>query len=346
MKIYLYNNNMTEQSVRQMVTTISYLKYDELYLNIGWKNKLDLNERVKYKNIEEFVNMCGKKAVVFFNIMDGYKLKKIKRSDKLKLVFRPRGIVPEESYYKDKNLLKKFILDIIEKKVIKGTDRFIFLNNAQKDHFINKYPNYVNIIKSSRVLPNVKNIQLKEIKETETKKLRIVYSGGFSQWQNIELIFCMIGEVINKSKFAIVFTVLTFENNFPKAKEYAEKYKIENNITLKYVSPSNLDEELEKHDLGILIRDENIINKTASPFKIFDYLYNGLGLIVTDNLVEQVEEILDKNLYYSVKMENEKLNYSIDQLVSFLLSFKKNVDKKSIVDSYNRYTLCIEEIDI
>ncbi|SFQ39874.1 glycosyltransferase family protein [Caldicoprobacter faecalis] len=349
MKVYIYNNDFTEQSIRQMYTTVSYLTCDKLYLDNNWKSQFANLPFVDFINFDDFVKMKGDKAIVFFNIIDGYYLRKYKSDKSIFFVFRPRGILPEESYYRNKNLLKMVVLNHIERKVVGLTDYFIFLNTIQKDHYVSKYKKIKYRFDKSYILPNIKMIDKSRIiPNNNDLKLKLLYSGGFSKWQNIDLVYRIASDIILNFPVDTVFTVLTFKENFAKAEQLAHYYKIKNNTVIKYVPPSILDEEIVKHDVGIIIRDNSIINMAASPFKIVDYLSNGLALIVTDNISHQLNEMVKEKYYFTLTYKNGKLVYSNSELGIFISQIieNKNKNKEQIINDYYNFITNIKKIKL
>lgn len=347
LNIFIYNNNLTEQSIRQMHTTISYLDYDRLYLDLKWKGVIDNITSIDFMYFDDFINMNGIKVVIFFNIIDGYYLRKYKNKTGIFFVFRPRGILPEESYYKNENVLKKIILNYIERKVISLTDYFIFLNNLQRNHFILKHKVLDNNLVNSCVLPNIKIIDETKITPNDNDiELKLVYSGGFSKWQKIDLVFKVASSLILNSEISTVFTVLTFKENFEKAKELADHYKIKDKTIIKYIPPNILDEELSKHDIGIIIRDNSIVNMTASPFKIVDYISSGLALIVTETITSELKEWLNEEHYFKLKYNNENLSYSKEELTKFAQIIYNEKPKAKIIDNYIKSISNIRKINL
>ncbi|WP_096437456.1 hypothetical protein [Alteribacter populi] len=345
MRIYIYNNNFSEQSVRQMETIITFLECDKIFVDKKWENNLKDYSLVEYMDFQEFVNISGEKGIVYFNIIDGYHLKQYKNNN-VKLIFRPRGIIPEESYYKNKNIFKKFVLNFIESKVMKYTDFFIFLSENQKKHYLMKYPKLQKNMDNSTILPNVKitSNNFSDLSRGDSK-LKIVYSGGFSKWQNIDLVFKVVSKIIFENK-ACEFTVLTFDENFKKAKELADLYNITDNLCLKYVTPKGLDEELSYYDIGIIIRDNNIINVAASPFKIIDYISNGLAVIVTENIEDQIKKIINQDYFFSLNYRDGDITFSEEQLSNFVVSMTDGKNKLYILDNYKSYVSEIEKINL
>ncbi|MFG6114173.1 hypothetical protein ACGTN9_03210 [Halobacillus sp. MO56] len=300
-------------------------------------NSIAKGKSITYQSFFDFLDLKGEKVIIFFNIIDGYKLKKYKKRKDIYLIFRPRGIIPEESYYKKGSKNRKRILEHIEYKVLKKTDYFIFISENQKIHYLSKYQDLTNELNNNTIIPNLKpkiDYNLKSINNSEVK---LVYSGGFSKWQNIELIFKTVSQIYKYSSLPIKFTILTFEENFKHAHTLAKKNHLSEIVNVKYIEPLLLDEELFNHDIGIIIRDNNIINLASSPFKIFDYITNGLSLIVSDSLEPNVRDILNNKQYFVVNYNKYSLNYNIEDLLDYISKFKNTDIKRSILGRYSDY---------
>ncbi|MCR3955124.1 MAG: hypothetical protein NUK57_02440 [Gudongella sp.] len=349
MKIYLYNSDYNEQSIRQMETVITYLNAEQIVTDVMWekhiKNFTDTN-CIFEEGIEDFLmkNKASKTCLVFFNIIDGIRIIRKTYKFNVKLVFRPRGILPEESYYKNKNRAKTIALNLIERFVISKIDSIIYLSEVQKNFYEKKYKRLQNKKIVKAILPNIKKTAKIHEDNILAYKNSIVYSGGFSKWQNIDLIFKLVSEIILDLNVNCVFTVLTFEKNFQNARELAEKYSIKEYVNLKYVSPNELDKELLKHNIGVIIRDNDVVNTTSSPFKVIDYISNGLAVILTDNISWQAKQILNKDSYYELKYSVEEINYNSTELKDFIIRNFENGLKKEKIDRYEHYINSIGKI--
>jgi len=140
------------------------------------------------------------------------------------------------------------------------------------------------------------------------------------------------------------FTILTFKKNFERAEELSEFYSISDKTILKYIEPSELDSELVKHNIGIIVRDNNLINETASPFKIVDYISNGLALLVTDSISWQAKQIISEDYYFTLKYSEGDLFYNKAGLRDFILDNIENNNSEKIKKSYKDYLNSIERI--
>src|SRR5699024_4426694 len=125
----------------------------EFYLGEKWQAYFD-DKKYVYTNFKKFKSLKGKKGILFFSVLDGLKLIRF-NDDKIKLFFRPRGLAPEESYFRNKKKFNKKLLDILEYNVLKKVDSFYFLNNNQMKHYISKYHRIDFDNKNMHLLPNV-----------------------------------------------------------------------------------------------------------------------------------------------------------------------------------------------
>jgi hypothetical protein len=331
-----------------MQTILSFLDADSISLDCEWKDKLiklDDNSLV-YQSLNSFLKSCGKKSIIFFNIIDGFRVIKKCSKCRVEFIFRPRGILPEESYYKNHKIINKLFLNLVEYYVISKVNQFIFLNTPQLNHYEKKYcslPTKANVQKN--ILPNIKLI-MGEANMPPRNGHSIVYSGGFSKWQNVELVFEIVRSVIFDMHINCEFTILTFKDNFARAKKMAKEYSLSDYIKLKYVAPQDLDNELRKHDIGIIIRDNDVVNATSSPFKIIDYIANGLAVIITSNISWQVKQIYDESSYFILNYDNNVLSYSKDNLKKFITHCFENDIRSPRANKYINYISKIKRIKL
>lgn len=344
--LFIFNNDISEQSKRQMITLLQYIDEKSIYLDHKWKECFHGSYRLEYTEFEKYVGMNNKrKKVIFTNIVDGFKLIMLKKKYNLYIVFRPRGILPEESYYKNRNLIKKRILDLLEFIVCKYTDNYIFLNETQKKHYIAKYKLKSEVSNKSFVLPNLKPAYQKKYRNSESDKIKIVYSGGFSKWQHIDKVFKIFTDLANDN-VNIFFTILTFENNFVFARELGKTYGISKLLEIKYVPEEKLSEELTKYNIGIIIRDNDIVNLTASPFKLIDYISSGLALIITDSIFEQAKFWIDEEYIFKVDFGNNGVLYNESLIKAFVRKIQRSQSNEEIILSYQNQLTKIEKIKI
>ncbi len=139
------------------------------------------------------------------------------------------------------------------------------------------------------------------------------------------------------SELEVRLKIFTFERNFNLV---AQKLK-ENNISeiceYSYVEQDKLVASLSKCDIGIIFRDNHVINQTSSPFKIADYAASGLSVLTTESLKNQTELLIpspyvfDLNFY---ELKNELYDNVIQKIMDNLHYIKDNDRTKIINNNY------------
>jgi len=342
--LFFFNTTKEEQAYRQikpLVDSLSRYEY-KVYYNTDWdeEKKNSIANVSEYMSLDKYIREYNEMKTLFicFNIYDVLKLrKKIKNNQNFKIMFRPRGILPEESFLRNNSMIRKLILNIIEKKAIKESDFLCFISNNQRTHFFSKYSSLVKR-KKTIVIRNYLDYEENCISEhlRSEKTIRIVYSGGFSKWQKIEKIFEVIKKLQDRD-LNIEFYIYTFKENYRIAKKYIEDFKLESKVFVEYHAPDRLKDELKKNDIGILFRDDDIVNMSASPFKIIDYLSSGLGVIATDNIGDYSDILKGKEYAYLLNSIDNALDESeIDKMVAFIkrYSLNKHHLKEKIKNDY------------
>lgn len=194
------------------------------------------------------------------------------------IVLDAHGVVPEEILlYSAKKKWMGYILNWLEYLVLKKTIMIICVTNRMKRHFEKKYPWFKGEYIVYSILP--KTI-LEEIDEDSIKKAKasseitIIYSGGISPWQNIDLMLESIKKCKNK---AIKYILLVSNAEYVKQKLKEHEIK---DIEVLSVQPHELKKFYERADYAFILRDDNIVNRVANPTKIVEYLANGIIPIV------------------------------------------------------------------
>lgn len=234
-----------------------------------------------------------------------------------------QGAVPEESYMKNKSKIRMMILEIIEKYVLKKSALRIFVSEAMKSHYEDKYN--LNFSDKYYLMPCYNTELHKDSFFTDNKYNHniFVYAGGLSVWQCFDetLRIYKIVEDLNYPNTKLL--VLTPEKE--KAKDMILKSSIKN-YEIDYVPVEQLPRTLSNAKFGFIIRDHNVVNKVATPTKLSTYLSNGLIPIYSDVLNDF--HINTENFIYKVSIDTD--NY-IDKVKSLMSKHIKPLD------IYNEY---------
>lgn len=120
--------------------------------------------------------------------------------------------------------------------------------------------------------------------------INIVYSGGTAPWQSFDLVVKLLRELLMSQpntyvKFMTKETKAISEliTDFPTRCERI------------WCKPTEVFQELLKCDYGLLIREQKVTNKVASPVKFAEYLNAGLHVLISENIGDFSKFVKDKN---------------------------------------------------
>lgn len=124
------------------------------------------------------------------------------------------------------------------------------------------------------LIPIFYTIEGKSLHKKKNIPSRIIYSGGTQPWQCAELMMQYVHKTINLFQWIILSTdVAYFE---AKSREL----NVQDKIFIKSVAPDDVALYYEYCDFGIILREDNIVNRVACPTKLIEYLQYGLVPVV------------------------------------------------------------------
>ncbi len=139
------------------------------------------------------------------------------------------------------------------------------------------------------------NFKVKELDAAEINEIRssygfnnedlvLVYSGSASGWQSFALLKPLMLDFLQQTQNnKLVFLsnedaiIQSLINEFP------------NQVSRKWLKHEEVTSFLVACDWGILIREQSVTNKVASPTKFAEYLSAGLPVIISENLGDYTE---------------------------------------------------------
>lgn len=209
-----------------------------------------------------------------------------------------QGIVPEESYMRNKSTVKKKVLEIIEVNVLKKCKLAIFVSQEMKNHYENKYK--LNLDDKCYIMPCFNtDIQKNSFyKKGKYENNIFAYTGTISSWQGFDkIVNCY--EKIEKMNFPNTkLVILTPDKS--KADEIIKGTSIKN-YEIGYVKTEELPNILSDVKFGFVIRDNNDVNRVSTPTKLSTYIANGLIPIYSDSI---------KDFHNIIKEYTYKLNFN------------------------------------
>ncbi len=238
------------------------------YLNINIRFYSRLRDFLQYKNVKE-VYVRDIKTFFFLYLW------KILRNKKYNILYDFRGLLNEESFYRNNSLLRKKILFHVEKFIARKADRLHTVSNKFKEYLVNVFKTNKDI----QVVPCCSLERHPRQREKE-ESIKFVYIGGMSSWQKPKSIAKLCQQISQQIPNAH-FSVIT--GDVQQANAIFNPFSIPN-IEIKSVPHHLMSKELRKYDFGFLLRDDIPLNNVASPIKFVEYISNGVIPIVSPGI--------------------------------------------------------------
>jgi glycosyltransferase involved in cell wall biosynthesis len=219
-----------------------------------------------------------------------------------KIVYDGRGAIAEEwKEYKvvnDEKLLSQIVN--LERECVLNTQFRLAVShqlvNYWREAFGYKTSEYVVIpCTINKVFENLE-ISQKTISDAR-KKMELpetavvyVYSGSLAGWQSFSLMTEFLKKVLQQSKNnRMVFLSSKDKNILDLEAQFSDQ------VSCISVLPNEVPLYLIAADYGMLIREESITNQVASPVKFAEYLACGLKIIISNNLGDYTEFVINNN---------------------------------------------------
>lgn len=281
---------------------------DTNYLSISFRkniipSRLTINNNTTEINLNFFLHQIEiykeikKSDIVYVHSIATYLMAlfaMLLRSDKV--ILDLHGVVPEETELVGKKFLAA-VYRITERVAMKYSRAIIVVTRNMGRHLNKKYN-----------INDDKIIYLPIYNESYTKKSNFnarpvfIYAGGLQKWQN----FDMIAQLIKKYSDSFRFEIYVPQQYLPLVNEKIP----EGAATVGSLSKEELEWRYLQADVGILIREDNIINNVANPTKLNEYLAFGLvPLMLTNNVGDFQDSGFQSfsyhdDLKYVVNLEN------------------------------------------
>jgi glycosyltransferase involved in cell wall biosynthesis len=358
-------------TIPTIIRWICFVKKDAFEKNIEEFQKLILdmlnfNINLKVVTLSTFIRMFRYLKPIFFLFKEVLRfspdiihcrsypsnlfalITKVFSGSKSKIVFDPRGVYPEETRqihnWKSSSLNYK-LLKYLEVYFLKKSDVIICVSKTLENHYKSlwgqgnflfvppcvEYQRFNFGTDVKRIVRNKYSIPI--------DSLILLYSGKFdSPW-------CMsyeCGEIINKIRMSYPKTHLVVLSNskIEKIRYILLRAGVEEKY-LRIISPYYEDIPILTNaaDIGLIVREESIINKVAFPIKFLEYLASGLPVIVTKaNLfISQIVEKEKIGLIYSA--EDNDFLWKLEELLNSEIrlrckNFSNNYDLAEISKKY------------
>lgn len=175
------------------------------------------------------------------------------------------------------------------------------------------------IVPSCLSIPQTEQLEQLEavpVRAPDSEKLVLVYVGTVSLWNRLEPIFVLFNYIRLLVPSATFLCLTPDTENAVSAFERA--HIPEHVYEIDSVPNANMMEFLrQRADIGVLLRDDSMINRVASPIKTGEYLAAGLPVIATDNIGDVSALLRDEDVGF-VLPSLEPSSWNVDFLGRFV----------------------------
>lgn len=210
-----------------------------------------------------------------------------------------QGISPEESYMRNKSKFRYAFLSMRERLGLKYADKIIMVSREMSAHYKRKYK--IDLNEQTFFMPCFNSeIDLNSFFTLNKYENQVfVYAGGLAVWQCFEQtvqLYKLIEDELKTTRLEI------YTAQKKEAEEIAKKYGISNYI-IDFLSPEELSGRLKKAKYGFVLREDNEINRVATPTKISTYTADGLIPIYSSCLKDFHSRVEGKTSFISISNE-------------------------------------------
>lgn len=266
----------------------------------------------------------------------------LKKINDIKFVFDMRGAFVDEmkliNQLSEDNLKVK-LWRMFERKTINNSDQIVVVSEQFNNYIESKYRAHkINVIKNSIIKEKLSINDYNKIRIQFRDELNIqdklvwIYSGSNFNWQLIDRAIELFAFATQKRSdlFFLFLTrddVTEITSKFVKCSISNDKYKI---LT---VESKHVRNYLIASDLGILLRENNIINNVSHPLKYVEYLKAGLPVLISKNIGD-TQDIVMNNKLGVVLNSNSKNEFikRFDEIINIIV----NRNPQHILDVANK----------
>ncbi len=250
-----------------------------------------------------------------------------------KLVVDIRGAKYEEIDCFDSFILKRYLKKGLLRllfSLLKNSATFSCVSESLRDYLCEKYSIDREIISLNHciagdgfVFDKAKRKEIRDqLKVNEEELLFVMINGGNSPWQNIDDILEKVDD--GRSKLLLIS-----KNEFCKKNDNVIWKKLKHEEVAHYLSAA---------DVGMVFREENIVNKVACPIKFVEYISCGLPIITSGN-VDFIREFILKykcGVILNINNMPEKIDIEVFNREKISMDGKKMFSINRISEDYLR----------
>lgn len=129
------------------------------------------------------------------------------------------------------------------------------------------------------------------VNDPATRGVRLVYSGSTAGWQSFGLLERMLTQILDaQPEVTVLFLSKRDAHNAQLEQRYPGR------VEVRWLDHGQVQAALNACDYGIMLREDTITNRVASPTKFAEYLRSGLRIIASEGLGDFSELVKTERL--------------------------------------------------
>ncbi len=178
----------------------------------------------------------------------------------------------------------------VEQDAVLKSDFRLAVSQALLDHWRERYAYTANahvVIPCTLAAAFLEPMRLRAGHE----EIQLIYSGSAAGWQSFEKLSALVDAIMDRPNTSVLF----MSPDDARITALVSKYPTRVKRGWSY-GPEGVREELGTSDMGILVREDTITNRVASPTKFAEYLACGLPVLISPHVGDFSELVVKHDL--------------------------------------------------
>lgn len=232
-----------------------------------------------------------------------------------------QGATADESYMRNHSKLRYWMLNKIDTFAMKKARFILYVSDYMREHY--EQLAGCSFKEKSYIMPCFNEVYDEAVYQYKDYGKKVfTYVGSLDLWQCFEqtvTLYKQIEERISNT----MFKVLTF--NVDEAKRILSEKGVKN-YSVACVPKEKVKQELLEVTYGFILREDNMVNRVATPTKFSSYLASGVIPIFSDCLKDFSKASQGCEYVMSVQQNND-----VDQIVDFV---NKKIDSDKLKEEF------------
>lgn len=207
-----------------------------------------------------------------------------------------------------------------------------------RDHNHVVVPCTLNKVYENKKLDKVEILSQRLELNFDVADIVFVYSGSIAGWQSFDLLEKFIKPHLKNNKNVKLIFLSDLSDNI---RELIREFPMQ--VSCRRVAPHEVVAYLMAADYGLLIREQSITNRVASPVKFAEYLACGLKVIISENLGDYSRFVLQKECGFFYTQFTQPVSVSFSEKEKIRKLALENFSKRSQLLAYNVLLKSIEQ---